>query len=525
MFLIWCSMCMTLLASSRETIKIGLESIYKNQSSVVVSGAGNIEVGEFDEKGFFSKGNLGTSKITISKAKGTYYDLGMSFSSYEAAKSEATIMDIKTVVGMSADGDFRLYADLLSEQEAVKGDLVEVYNEMQECILVLPKKTETVFASHDSDKNMYLTKVGSTNTYRGAIGIGGDSGITPFNEVIIEEYLYGVLPKEMSYAFPEEALKAQAVAARSIALYQYDRYTKSGYNVTDTTYTQVYGGFNCEHPKTNLAVDETKGEVIKYKGQLAEAVYFSTSGGMTEAAKDVWGTDVPYLQPVKDTYETEPAMKPWTLDVKMSDIQKALISRGVNIGDIKSIKISKRSESGRVSEFIIYGTLDEYVVKGSNVRTFFGSTPVGSLKSTYFSFYGPIGEGSKDQVEPEVPQADDKIIYAMDEDGIKKVDTSNWSAIDEHGVSSLGNKVAVCDEDGKIQYIEIKTETEDNKEPTGGNPSGLGTEVVSSDFKIYGAGFGHGVGMSQSGAKGMAKAGFDYVDILKHYYTGVQVSK
>lgn len=212
MIIIWV-LPYTIFGSEQKMIKVGLESVYKNASSISLSSDRNIEVGYLDEKGFKRLETLSSSNITITRNKDNTYcvrnDLGQKLLTYD-------------------DNDL-------------------------------------VFRGYDNESGLNLTTVGKNKKYRGAIGMGGTTGITPYNLILMEEYLYGVVPNEMVPSWPEEALKAQAVAARTIAKYQYNRFIKSGYNVVDTTTTQAYGGYNKEHPRTTAAVDATKGECVYYK--------------------------------------------------------------------------------------------------------------------------------------------------------------------------------------------------------------------------------------------------------------------
>lgn len=507
------SITITTMASVPKTIKVGLESIYKNQGTITLSGNQNMEIGYFNELGFTSLGVLESATLNIKTATKCYYDMGLVFGDYNSALEAAKLYNGAAVVAYTASDYFGLYSleSTLGVGEVPSANLVEVYDTDNELLLVTTKKSELVFSSFDVNTGLYLIKVGSTNRYRGAIGIAGTTGLTPYNILFTEEYLYGVVPKEMSSSFPIEALKAQAVAARTIAAYQYNKYISSGYNVIDTVMVQAYGGYNSEKDITTAAVEMTDGEVIRYNGVLAEALYFSTSGGITEAAKDVWGYETPYLQSVIDTYETEPAMPAWTAMTSIEEIGTALSRKGIHIGTPTSIGITERSASGRVKELTIYGTVGSHAIKGTEVRSFFSGTSVGSLKSTYFSFYGPVSStGSTNG------GMNSSMVTVLSASGKAQVSTNELVAVSSSGMSSLPSEAVVLSASGKG--------TISNNHSAGTNTN-LGLETVTGNFTIYGAGYGHGVGMSQSGAKGMAKAGYTYDEILKHYYSGVTVSR
>src|SRR5437763_1169157 len=129
--------------------------------------------------------------------------------------------------------------------------------------------------------------------YRGSIQVDLANGkLRAVNVVGLEQYLYGVVPSEMPYTWAPEALKAQSVVARSYALA-----TKraGAFDLYPDTRSQVYLGFDHEKPASNAAVDATAGKVLLYNGQVAKTYFFSTSGGRTASAQDIWGTAIPYL--------------------------------------------------------------------------------------------------------------------------------------------------------------------------------------------------------------------------------------
>lgn len=152
-------------------------------------------------------------------------------------------------------------------------------------------------------------------SYRGIFQLKNTGrGLALINILNLEDYLKGVVPLEMSPGTFNalEALKAQAVAARTYALKNLGRNSSLGFDLTDTQSSQVYGGLSAEHPLSNRAVEETAGEVITYKNELINALYTSTCGGMTEDAENIFsGRPVPYLKSVSCTHEKQPE---WRLE-------------------------------------------------------------------------------------------------------------------------------------------------------------------------------------------------------------------
>ena len=216
------------------------------------------------------------------------------------------------------------------------------------------------------------------------VGIVSKDSKVEIKTIKIEEYLRGVLPKEMSPSFNEEALKAQAVAARTFALKNRKRHQAEGYDLCNTTHCQVYNGIGDAHERTDWAIDETFGEVLFYNDRLIEASFHTDSGGMTENAVDVWGTDFPYL---RASTEVQTKTMPWTVKISLKDFSKKLADNKKNVGDVEFVQVSNleigkltndRSTSGRVQELIILGSASQVKLKGTEMRSMF------ALKSTMF---------------------------------------------------------------------------------------------------------------------------------------------
>ena len=269
--------------------------------------------------------------------------------------------------------------------------------------------------------------------YYGGVSINKDkTALNVINLAPLEEYLRGVVSKEMSPSYPAEALKAQTVAARSFALKNRGRHVKEGFDLCDSTHCQVYIGV-AKFDSVDRAVDETRGEVLIYKEKLADTNFHTDSGGMTENVRDVWGTATPYLVAVKEIIQVA---EPWTVKVPVKDFSSRF---GEGFGDTKSIKLSKltvgkssedRTPSGRVKSAQIIGTKKTVTLTGIDLRRKF------SLPSTLFDM-----------------------------------------------------------------------------------------QLNGNEIIFTGYGRGHGVGMSQIGARDYAKNGWSYEKILAHYYKGTKLKK
>ena len=327
-----------------------------------------------------------------------------------------------------------------------------------------------------------IVRIG-TRLYRGVAEVhiaAGGGAIAGINELPLEQYLWGVVPRELGpIAFPElEALKAQSVAARTYAIANFNKRASDGYNLLPTTADQVYGGFQDEHALSTQAVNETQGVIATADGiRPIEALYFSTSGGFTANNEDVFNSaPVAYLRGIPDhqrgnslenhedgvvnnanarqlratkagDFEADwSRFHRWTFDWSNAEIRDVISSwAGQDVGAVLAINVLERSGSGRVKTI-------EYV------------TEAGTFTDT------------KDRVR------------------------SSLRFIDANGVKNNLPSTLV--------YVE-PVHDKKTKELTG--------------FVAWGGGFGHGVGMSQTGAVGMAEKKASFIEILKHYYRGIEL--
>lgn len=313
--------------------------------------------------------------------------------------------------------------------------------------------------------------------YRGAGEVRNNStgSIAGINELPMEEYLYGVVPRELGpIAFPEvEAQKAQAVAARTYALRGLGKRAVDGYDLLATTTDQVYGGYSAEHPVSTAAIDATRGLAATYNGALIDALYSSATGGFSANSEEAFSAVIPYLRGVPDAergnsldhrnpQSLKNARNPrslraeregdfesdwsgrhnWTYEWSAAEMRTVLSAwKGFDVGEVSAINVLDRGPSGRV-------LLIEYV------------TAAGTFTHT------------KDAIR------------------------SSLKFVNANGtLSSLPSTL-----------FHIEPAKKD------------------AGFVVYGAGFGHGVGMGQTGAVGMAEKGHNFEEILKHYYRGIDLT-
>jgi stage II sporulation protein D len=299
--------------------------------------------------------------------------------------------------------------------------------------------------------------------YRGTFRIykGKPSGLTLVNEVPLEDYLRGVLPEEIGKP-PEtdfEAVKAQAVAARSYTLSYLGRRADLGFDLWATVEDQVYGGTARENAQSNRAVEATRGEILLSDDAPIRALYSSACGGRTSNVEDVWPWPwTPYLRSVRDAEDDRLTgycslsanyrwREEWRVDAFVAMLRKYAPVEGASVsaldGQLLDVRVESRSRSGRVREVVVATTDGECVLRGDRVR---------------------------------------------------------WSLRRPGGEAILRSSFI------KIGVLRAA--------------DGAPLKVVAT-----GAGNGHGIGMCQWGAMGMARAGKKYQEILRHYYKETRLAR
>lgn len=193
--------------------------------------------------------------------------------------------------------------------------------------------------------------------YRGNIIIADSpKGNNIINELKMEDYLKGILPKEASASWNPEALKAQAVISRTYALKNMGKHSKEGFDICSKVHCQVYGGASCESKNCNKAVCETDREVVLYKDELAQTFFHSSCGGHTEDPNFVWEwkTETPeYLKGVKDSYCKDNPHQTWTVTIPETEIREKLIKAGYKVGKIQKISTSGTTVAKAAKEIVI----------------------------------------------------------------------------------------------------------------------------------------------------------------------------
>ncbi|MCX5776489.1 MAG: SpoIID/LytB domain-containing protein [Candidatus Firestonebacteria bacterium] len=274
----------------------------------------------------------------------------------------------------------------------------------------------------------------SKSEFRGDLLLYVESGkLNAVENFTMEEYLYGVVGREMSGSSPIEALKAQAVAARTFGYYEKSIRKTNEYDIDNLIQSQAYIGTESENQYSIEAVDLTCGEVMKYKGDVIFAAFAANCGGYTENNKEVFGYSLPYLQAVPCTFCRKYEHASWQEEIETTYIVSSLKKKGLDVTIISGIDIIDTSKAGRVKTISI-------------------ATDKGRINMSINEF-----------------------------------------------------RLAVGSEKFKSARFSVRTK--------------------GNTLLFKGRGWGHGVGMCQDGADGMAKLGNNYRRILTRYYCGIEIGQ
>jgi len=299
--------------------------------------------------------------------------------------------------------------------------------------------------------------------YRGRLQLLVAGGrLQAINHVPLESYLPSVVGSEMPASWPQEALRAQAVAARTYALRQ--RKPSAPFDVSATVMSQVYKGLEAETASTRAAVASTRGQVLMYGSSLANTVFHSSSGGRTENSGDLWTQQLPYLVSVPDFDQASPVHS-WEQRLDPPLLREAF----ADIGGVTRIDVLSTTGSGRVRQARVLGPTGTRVLTGAELRTRL------RLRSTQVRF---------EVIAPELAMA------------------PRVAPLPPVPPLPPGTQAAGASDDGAS------------------TPTPTPVQVPQPALLAIGRGFGHGVGMSQWGALAMAQQGDSYERILQHYYRG-----
>jgi SpoIID/LytB domain protein len=338
-----------------------------------------------------------------------------------------------------------------------------------------------------------------TRNYQGAFEIRVSAGrLAMINVLDMEQYVFGVVPYEMFEFWPIEALKAQAVAARSYAVVNQAKHRALGFGLCDASFCcQRYAGYDSTNVNSLRAVQETAGMVARHNGSVAQLFYHSNSGGHTENSEDVWSGSLPYIAAVPDPYSVSSTLlqhlvsrannstefpATWLRSYTRAEVEEMLSQNQMNVGSVLEILPVQKSAGGRHLELLVRGTAGEARILRGATRTVF------NLSSSLY------------EIIPAYRRV--HVISAGEQVKEIAISQSVYAAAGRGAVPVAGNSLEVAMTSGSRNRTVSKL------------PAG---------FSFDGKGSGHGVGMSQWGAFEMAKQGYSYDEILKYYFLGINV--
>ena len=325
--------------------------------------------------------------------------------------------------------------------------------------------------------------------YRGGFDIRRvDGGFLVVNHVGLADYLASVVGAEMPRNWEIEALKAQAVAARTYAIQHLQ--PSEIFDICDNQNCQAYGGMRSESERTQAAVAATAGVVAMFNGAPIEALYSANAGDITESSEHVWGTPVPYLRSVPSPGDAAALTVSWgaegyrwTRTIPLAELADYRAFRNGGVGAIVDLRVLERTPAGRPLRILVVGAAGEVELFGDDVRTALG------LPSAFVELeLAPLAS-------LELIGAGPRRFGALLEEG--------------HRITSVRRSIAFAAAPPDIALVNGAVHVAVFERPPA--------------LVLTGRGFGHGLGMSQWGAQGMALAGHTYDEILTHYYTGIEL--
>ena len=330
--------------------------------------------------------------------------------------------------------------------------------------------------------------------YRGELRVLVENNrIQVVNHLGVEKYLSSVVGSEMPKTWPMAALQAQAIAARTYALQQGRK--KKYYDVNSTEKSQVYLGIESETKSTRKAVESTRTLVLIHKGRLIDAVFHSSSGGFTEASGAVWKKQLPYLVGVPDYDQHSPSYK-WKKEFDPYQLEAAFSETG----GVEKVQILKSSNTGRVLRARIDGPLGGLEITGTELRSRL------ALKSTLVSF----------EMTPYEPLLNKKLSKKK----LSPRDLRRNRSLTDLGFDLPINALPSPFPPPSPQLFPTLPPLFALKRPPQLPPISNKRTLL-----VRGSGSGHGVGMSQWGAHGLAEKGASFRKILTHYYKGVEIRR
>lgn len=545
---------------SNKYIRVGLEKNLGTKSHISLNGEGFIvalenenatELFEIQDSIVSVKAKPFSHHVEIKEVFETY-DLAQKTAKELISRGEDAYVSYK-------DG-FKVYIGEFTSESSSMKSLEKVCNDMEidaliaknETMISILSKDGTKIISFDKNDNLAIKSKGETTLvdkkkFRGFLCFSANkTNIQTINFIKLDDYLRGVVPREMSGSWNIEALKAQAVSARNYTLRNINKHKSLGFDICDSTHCQVYEGFDKEHTNSNKAIDETKNKLLRYNDEIAQTFYYSSSGGYTSSNENVWGgSAIPYLRGKKDPFSLNAPNSDWTYSISKGEASKKLKANSLDVGEILYFEFKKDEFNARVIELRVIGTKGEKVIEKEKVRNIFGTS---NVKSTNYTIVGQEETMPEKPVPtppviippvitPPVPPVDvppvEKPVdtpieaYILDSDKTYRGNIGEKNVISADGITTLDKKIENIVLSDGFESI-VRKSINDYMRVASTRITYLGEEKntkspVGDTITFKGSGWGHGVGMSQYGALNMAKLGHSYIEILEFYYSGAHV--
>ncbi len=464
-----------------------------------------------------------SSQPSGSKFIGAYHlELAQSYGSVAEVSAEVASLNLKGVKAFPAyvDGMYKIridsFADAVTAQSAVTkymqlGMLTPVGGKAK-CFTVVNTADGTILFEYDNgvDLAVYpslgevsvpLTWFKGYKYYGGFQYIRDNGNISVINFVPMQQYVMGVVPYEMSPNWPLEALKAQAICARTYALYNYGKHGKN-FDICATTDCQVYSGANSANENSDSAVNQTYGQYILYDGKPINAVFHSSDGGATENSENVWSATLPYLRGVYDPHEDlDSAINGrWSYEYTPEELTYILNAKGYDAALIADMYVKEYTEMGNVK------TLTLVDINGKQ----FNFSKEKARTILYSSTYKKYTHSQRYKVTKNGAASDGASLFINNGGSFANFNFDSLFAVGSNGaVSPVSNEsVTILTASGKTEFKAKNT---------------TAPVVGKTTFLVSGTGWGHNVGLSQNGAKAMANKGFSAENIIKFYYTDIEL--
>jgi stage II sporulation protein D len=280
-----------------------------------------------------------------------------------------------------------------ASEVTVSGDGLLVTNESGDALVVsLPATVRAVKDGLQVEGKLYRRLSFSASTavyvnnkpYRGLAELTfADKGILVVNQLPLEEYLVGLINCEISSAWPIEAVKAQAIIARTYALNKKMSRLSAPYHLESSVIDQVYEGCLIEDSRARRAVLETEGVVLTFGGAVIQAFYHSSCGGRTEASENIWGAPFPYLKGVDCQYcLTSPSATAWEYKLPLKELEERLRAGGYKVSGLYDVKAGATNSRGRLKQVVLLASKGGCTISGEQFRKAVG---YGVIKSTRFT--------------------------------------------------------------------------------------------------------------------------------------------